>query len=156
MNWDEFYYEMMRTIRKKSKDESTKVAAVIVGENNEVRSIGFNGLPRGVNDDKERHPERHFERPEKYYWYEHGERNAIFNAARVGTPIEGCKLYVTGYPCTDCARAIIQSGIVEVIIADFDSPEFLERWKEKIEKSLTMFKEAGVEYRFIHDKPSAE
>lgn len=152
MTWDQYYYDLMAVVRNKSKDESTQVAAIIVGPNNEVRSMGFNGLPRGVDDDKEKHPERHFERPEKYHWYEHGERNAIYNAARIGTAIGGCKLYVTGYPCTDCARAIIQSGITEVIIGNFDTPEFLERWKEKNAKALTMFKEAGIPYRIIDGK----
>ena len=146
MNWDEFFYEMLLTIRKKSKDPSTQVACVIVGDDNEVRSLGFNGFPRGVEDDPEKVPER-YERPEKYVWFEHGERNAIYNAARMGTPLNGCRLYVTGYPCTDCARAIIKVGIKEVIIGDLDSPGFLERWKDQIERSTTMFEESGIKVR---------
>jgi dCMP deaminase len=59
-------------------------------------------------------PER-YERPEKYMWIEHGDRNAIYAAARVGTPLEGCKMYLPGLPCMDCARGIIQVGIAEVV-----------------------------------------
>ena len=146
MNWDEYFYGILLAVRKKSKYPSTKVACIIVGEDNEVRSIGFNGFPRGVEDDPEKVPER-YERPEKYVWFEHGERNAIYNAARMGTPLNGCRLYVTGYPCTDCARAIIQVGIKEIIIGDLDSEGFLERWKDQIERSTTMFEEAGIKVR---------
>lgn len=102
---------MAEYVSTKSKDKSTKVGAVIVGPNNEVLSVGWNGFPRGVNDDVE---ERH-ERPAKYEWTEHGERNAIYNAARHGIRLDGTTLYTTHDPCADCARAIVQSGIRHVV-----------------------------------------
>src|SRR5260370_34651295 len=103
--------DLAREIARWSKDRSGGVGCVIVGPDNEVRSTGFNGFPRGVNDEVE---SRH-ERPAKYKWTEHAERNAIYNAARVGIPIEGCRIYLPWFPCMECARAIIQTGIVELI-----------------------------------------
>src|SRR3972149_4666305 len=106
MKWPEFFFALAALAAKKSKDRSTKIGAVVVGPDNEVRSLGYNGFPRGINDDVE---ERH-RRPAKYLWSEHAERNAIYNAVRAGICLRGCTMYVHSHPCVDCARAIIQSG----------------------------------------------
>jgi len=95
-----------------SKDVRTKVGAVIVGPGNEIISIGYNGLPRGANDDDEERQQR----PGKYQWFEHAERNAIYNAARVGVSVNNCTIYTPYYPCSDCMRAIIQSGIKRLVL----------------------------------------
>jgi dCMP deaminase len=112
-SWDEYFVKMAQLAASKSKDQSTKCGAIIVGPDNEVVSTGFNGFPRNVNEDIE----DRWERPQKYEWTEHGERNAIFNAARVGVSTRGCKMYMNYQVecCSDCTRAIIQAGIVEVI-----------------------------------------
>lgn len=128
-----------------SKDESTKVAAMLIGrQSHEVRSSGYNGMPRGCNDDL---PERH-ERPEKYFWFEHAERNAIYNAARVGTQLAGSLLLVTMHPCMDCARAIVQAGVEEVVTL---APplDFNDRWGAHVDKSAELFKECGVKVRLL-------
>lgn len=138
MNWDQYFFEIAQVTCKKSKDTSTKVGAVIVGPNKEVRSLGFNGMPRGVNDDVEiRH-----QRPTKYYYFEHAERNAIYNAARNGIVTDNCELYLYPMvPCTDCARAIIQSGIKVVkVYVTKESPNYAETNKIANE----MLVEAGV------------
>src|SRR5678816_3286831 len=98
--WDIRFLREAARIATWSKDRSTKVGCVIVGPSREIRSTGYNGFPRGVNDDVD---ERHA-RPMKYAYCEHAERNAIYNAARVGIPLEGCTLYcaadkLTGPPC---------------------------------------------------------
>src|ERR1017187_608646 len=93
-SWDIFYLKMAHEVAQKSKDRSTKVGAIIVGQDNEIRSIGFNGFPRGVNDDIE---ERH-QRPAKYMWTEHAERNCLFNALRANIPVKGCKMYLNYAP----------------------------------------------------------
>lgn len=141
MTWDALFLNMCDTISQKSKDQSTKFGAVIVGPDNEVRSVGYNSFVRGINDTVEFRQTR----PEKYYWFEHAERNAIYNAARTGVVLKGCRLYVQRHPCADCARAIIQSGIVEVILES----SFLwdERWKDSIDRAMIMFREAGVVVR---------
>lgn len=127
-------------IAQLSKDTSTKVGAVILGPTKEIRSTGWNGAPRGCGADED----CRFEiRPEKYYWASHAELNAITNAARVGTPLDGSSLVVTHFPCMDCARAIVQSGIVEVYVPE-NSSEFYERWKEHIERAVVLFNECNV------------
>ena len=108
MNWDDRFMGLARHVASWSKDRSTKVGAVIVDDRQRVLGLGYNGFPRGVNDDVE---DRH-ERPAKYQWTEHAERNAIFNS--VGT-LDFCTIYIPWYPCADCARAIIQCGIKKVV-----------------------------------------
>ncbi len=130
-----------------SKD-NTQIGAAILGPNFEVRSIGYNGFPRGVNDDiRERH-----ERPLKYKYSEHAERNAIYNAARVGTPIDGCQMVLFGpiCSCTDCTRAMIQVGIKRLIwcVKDGYDPTY-NKWTEEEVISRQMMEEAGVEIILI-------
>src|SRR6266581_3511885 len=99
-DWDTRFMVLARHIALWSKDPSRRVGCVIVGPNNEVRATGFNGFPRGVDDTK---VER-YDRPIKYLWTEHAERNAIYNAVRSGTPLDGCRMYLPWFPCMDCAR----------------------------------------------------
>lgn len=142
MNWDEFFCKMAETVKMKSKDRSTKCGCVIASKDHAVLSVGFNGFPRGVNDDID---SRH-ERPIKYSFTEHAERNAIYNAARHGIRLEGATLYLAGggLPCDDCARAVIQSGINEVVSLDIPFDGKGGMWEEKERISAEMFKEAGV------------
>jgi dCMP deaminase len=126
-----------------SKDQSTKVGALIMSDSNEPLSWGYNGLPRGVNDSPEDHPERHDRTKVKYFWAEHSERNAIYSAARNGHKLFGSKIYVSRLPtCADCARAIVQAGIKEVFIeAGVTS---VERWHESWKLAKEIYDEAGV------------
>ena len=128
--------------KKLSRDKSTKCASMILGPDFGVRSMGYNGFPRGVYEGA---TARH-ERPEKYFWAEHSERNAIYSAAKVGTALDGCMILVAAPipPCMDCARAIIQSGInVVVIQQDLNSEH--PTWKEHSERVRRIFAEAEVE-----------
>jgi len=148
MNWEEYFFSMAELAATKSKDRSTKVGCVIVGPDNEVRSIGFNGFPRGINDDID---ERH-ERPMKYSLTEHAERNAVYNSCRMGVPLKGCRLYANWLLCVECARAIIQVGIVEIIYDARDEEakrkKWDVRWKENFELAQSMLEEAGVKITF--------
>ncbi|USG62018.1 deaminase [Sneathiella marina] len=107
--WHQRFMGLCNHISEWTEDRDFKVGAVIVGPDNEIRSTGFNGLPRDIEADEEDRFNR--ESGEKFFWFEHAERNAIYNAARFGAAISGCTIYVNRYPCADCARAIIQSGI---------------------------------------------
>ena len=140
--WNEYFMEMVNLVAKRSKDPNTQIGAVIVGPNNEVRSTGYNSFPRGIRDDV---PER-LVRPEKYVWIEHAERNAIYNAARVGTPLEGCTIFQQVLPCMDCARAIIQSGICRVVISKEKQAVYASapRWAEDFRRVVKMFAETGT------------
>lgn len=135
LSWDELFIRQAMLFAQKSKDPSTKVGCVIVGDGNAVLSMGFNGFPRGVHEDRfdyEPHPtqplayvekrtliEERWKRPDKYLWVEHAERNAVYNAARHGVRLAGARAYINYEPfgsiCEGCARALIQAGIVEII-----------------------------------------
>jgi len=136
-SWDDYFIDLARMVATRSKDPSSQVGAVIVRDRN-ILSTGYNGFPRGVNDDR---PER-YERPTKYLWIVHGEENAILNAGRNGTATEGSTLYVTPFaPCVPCAKAIIQSGIREVVIdALIENP----RWADEFAEADAILKAAKV------------
>lgn len=107
MNWHDYFMNIAHTVATKSKD-TTKVGCVIVGEDNQILSTGWNGFARGVDDNVQ---SRH-ERPEKYEWTIHAEANAICNAARSGVRLKGSIAYITHKPCSSCADMLIQSGII--------------------------------------------
>ena len=124
-----------------SKDPSTKVGCIVVGEDREIRSTGFNGFPRGIADDSERLEDRE----QKYPLICHAEENAIMHAARIGLSLKGCTAYVTWPPCTRCARSLIQAGVVEVVYPT--KIEVPERWQKDFDMSTAMMKEAGLNIR---------
>lgn len=143
-SWSEYFLDMLPGIKRRSKDRSTQVGCIVVDDSNVPLSFGYNGFPRGVNDDiNSRH-----ERPLKYSWTAHSEANAVYSAARNGVKLLGSRMYVSIWPCDICAQAIIQAGI-QVVICDgrgyYDNVEsWSERWGEKIEIGLEMMREAGV------------
>lgn len=145
-HWDSRFIKLSQYVAEWSEDTSRKVGAVVVGPENEIRSTGFNGLPRRVQNLESRNSR---EGGEKYYWFEHAERNAIYNAARNGVNLEGSRVYVNLFPCADCARGIIQAGIVEVV-----APEPLQepRFYDSMRVSMQMFDEAGVVVRFTDNE----
>lgn len=145
MNWKEYFRNIAHQVKLKSKDEKTQIGAVIVGADNEIVSTGYNSFPRGIDDSVAERQER----PEKYYWFEHAERNAIYNAARIGAITKGCTIYLTcGTPCCDCARGIINAGILKVYLEAGKVGAKSPHWDEHSIRSLQMFDEAGVEVEY--------
>ena len=139
LNWDEYFMGIALLSAKRSKDPSTQVGACIVDPQNRVVSIGYNGMPRGVDDDHI--PWGHGEGLDSKYLYVcHAEFNAILNT-RDGSALQGCRIYVTLFPCNECAKAIIQTGIKEIIYAD-------DKYHDKVEEqaSRRMLDMAGVKY----------
>ena len=113
--------------------------------------MGITGFPRGVSSEIE---DRHSPKEgEKYYWFEHAERNAIYNAARAGIGTAGCRLYVSLFPCSDCARGIIQSGIVQVNA--FRRPKVDANFDHSFDVALTMLEEAQIELRIFSERGDA-
>jgi dCMP deaminase len=144
MNWVNYYRQLANTVKLKSKDKYTQIGAIIVGEDGEIVSTGYNSFPRGLDDDVDSRQER----PEKYYWFEHAERNAIYNAARIGVSTKGTTMYLScGLPCADCARGIINSGIRRIFCERVDVTKG-ELWKESQERSWDMFLETDVDVCF--------
>jgi dCMP deaminase len=128
---------------------------VIVGPDREIRSTGFNGMPRGVADTKERLTNKELKRELMI----HAEVNAILNAARIGTSLKGCTMYLCatddgdeiwgGCPCHRCALDVIQVGITEIVALPFKTGP--SRWKDSIELSRKLLAECGVKYREIEN-----
>ena len=142
-DWDKRWMDTAYQKGTWSKDRSRKCGAVIVTLENDEVCNGWNGFPRGVDDDVEA---RHA-RPIKYLWSEHAERNALYNACRRGKSTFGCKIYQTLYPCAHCARALIQSGICEVVTI---SPDWEDAtYAEEFAVTKEMLAEAGVKVRFV-------
>ena len=148
MNWDDFFIGICKQVALKSKDPSTKTGCVIV-EDNRIISTGYNGFPRGVED----HEKRYNHRETKYRYIEHCDRNAIYSAAKAGISLDGSIMYLTGPPCHECTRGIIQAGIKQVVWPEdnpFENdPERKKRWAFSSATAQTMADEAGVEFRRI-------
>ena len=147
MRWVQYFRELAHTVKKKSKDENTQIGAVIVGKDKEIVSTGYNSFPRGIDDNvRERQ-----QRPEKYFWFEHAERNAIYNAARIGVSTKGCTMYLScGMVCSDCARGIINAGITRIFCERGGGAKGI-KWEEHAERSWMMLEEAGVNVQFYDD-----
>jgi dCMP deaminase len=140
MNWKEYFRGIAHQVKLKSKDRYTQIGAVVVGNDNQIVSTGYNSFPRGINDIIDARQER----PEKYYWFEHAERNSLYNAALIGVSTKGCTMYLTcGIPCSDCARGIINSGIKK-IVCERVGGAVGNLWDEHAKRSIEMFNEAGV------------
>lgn len=136
--WASRMLNLAKEVASWSKDKSTKVGAVITTEDGTPLSWGFNGMPMGIDDTV---PERH-ERPYKYKWFCHAERNALDLAP---SPVENGVLFVTFSPCSNCAQSIIQCKIKTVVIdSNYTAEKMPERWQEDMTVAVDMLKEAGV------------
>lgn len=136
--WDRRFLVLAKHIAEWSKDESTKVGAVIVDDKNRIISVGYNGFPRGVDDSVERYSNR----PVKYQMIVHAEINAMIFANR---SLAGCTLYTHPFgPCSRCACQVIQHGISRVVSPTLPH-ELHERWRADLDISAMMFREAQVD-----------
>ena len=140
ISWDEYFMGVAKLSALRSKDPNTQVGACIVSEDNKILSMGYNGLPRGCSDDEFPWSREGDPLDNKYLYTAHSELNAILNYR--GGSLAGAKLYVTLFPCNECAIAIIQSGIREVI---YDCDKYAET--PSVRASKRMFRAAGVAYR---------
>lgn len=137
LSWDEYFMGLAHLSALRSKDPNTQVGAAIVDENHRVVSVGYNGFPKGCSDD-----EFPWERDggvltTKYAFVVHAELNAILNSPR---SVSGCTIYVSLFPCNECAKAIIQSGIKRIV---YESDKYQD--SETTQASKRMLKAAGVE-----------
>lgn len=139
MSWDHYFLEMAALAATRSKDPSSKVGAVIADEKHRIVSVGFNGLPRGVQD----HANRLEDRELKLRMVIHAEVNAILFAQR---DLAGCTMYVSPFmPCAQCAAMIVQVGVKKVVTPS-DLPD---RWSTDSGVAKTMFREAEVELYIV-------
>lgn len=138
LTWDEYFMAIAKLSAMRSKDPSTQVGACIVDKNNRILSIGYNGAPNGYSDDIFPWDREGNELETKYPYVVHAEQNAILNAR--GKSLEGCSIYVNLFPCHDCARNIIQSGIKKVYYIDDKYAE-----TDSTKASKYMFEKAKVQ-----------
>ena len=140
LSWDDYFMSVELLSGKRSKDPSTQVGACIVNKNNIIESIGYNGLPKGCSDDEFPWDKEGDTLNTKYPFVVHAELNSILNAK--GKDLSGCKIYVALFPCNECAKAIIQSGISEVI---YLSDKYADT--DSVKASKLMFKCADVKLK---------
>jgi len=139
-DWHKRFLDLCEHIATWSKDPSTKLGSVIVDDKKRIVSVGYNGFPRGVDD----RDDRYNDRPTKYLFVAHAERNALDNAPMM---VDNCTLYVTLLPCNECAKSIIQKGITTVVTYR-PTREDVFNWNI----TLSMFNEAGVEVIYVENE----
>ncbi len=149
-SWDELFMRMVYLVSSKSKDNRTKIGAVLVRDRRMV-SAGFNGFPEGVDDDVE----ERYERPLKYEYVVHAEHNAVLQCAFSTQSSEGTILYTNGVPCGGCAKAVLQGKIQEVVVhVQWQEHEKtgMTHWQNTCSVSSTMFAEKGIRIRPFDQK----
>lgn len=144
ISWDEYFMGIAMLAAKRSKDPNTQVGACIVSQDNIIISTGYNGMPKGCSDDE--YPWERDGDQTKYPYVVHAELNAVLNAN--GRDLRGSKLYVALFPCNECAKALIQSGISQVIYyedkyADSDSVIASKRMFDMVGIRYTPYKRTG-------------
>jgi len=142
ITWDEYFMGVALLSAKRSKDPNTQVGACIVNDKNKIVGAGYNGLPIGCNDDEFPWSKQGEFLDTKYPYVCHAELNAILN--NIGMDLKGCKIYTALFPCNECTKAIIQSGISEVI---YLSDKY--NGSDASLASKKMLDTAGVSYRKV-------
>jgi len=137
VSWQKRFLSLARHVGEWSKDPSTQVGCVLIDQDRRVLSVGYNGLPRGVED----LPSRLADRRVKHLMTVHAEANAISAAARNGVPLNGATAYVTHPCCSQCAALLVQAGVKRVV----HSGELRGDWSESVSAAREIFNEAAVE-----------
>ncbi len=148
ISWDEYFMGVAMLSAMRSKDSNTQVGACIVSPENKIISVGYNGMPTGCDDDDMPWEREGDPLETKYPFVCHAELNAILN--RQAVSLSNSRIYVTLFPCNECAKAIIQSGIKEVIYYDNKYAD-----SNGVKASIQMFEKTGVKYRAF-EKTSKE
>ena len=145
ISWDEYFMGVAMLAARRRKDPSTQVGACIVSQDNIIISTGYNGMPKGCSDDEFPWERSGAENETKYPYVVHAELNAILNAN--GRDLRGSKLYVALFPCNECAKAIIQSGVKEVVYLS-------DKYKDTMGNlaSKKMLDAAGVQYTRLQSR----
>lgn len=148
LSWDEYFMGIAVLSAKRSKDPSTQVGACIVNKDKRIMSVGYNGMPRCCSDDEFPWDKNDNPLDSKYLYVCHAELNAILNCERGN--VRDCICYTTLFPCNECAKAIIQSGMSEVVYMEDKYAD-----SDSVVASKKMFDTAGVKYR-LYNKSGKE
>ena len=148
ISWETYFMGIAQLSALRSKDPNTQVGAVIVDQEHKVVSIGYNGFPKGCSDDEYPWENEGSSLETKYVYVVHAELNAILNSPRT---VKGCSIYVSLFPCHECAKAIIQSGIQEIV---YESDKYAS--SESVLASKRMLESAGVKMVQLTKKVNVE
>ena len=144
LSWEQYFMGIARLSAMRSKDPNTQVGCCIVSSENRILSVGYNGAPNGFNDEEFPWGRVGERLDTKYMYVCHSELNAILNYRGNMEDFKNARIYVYYFPCNECAKAIIQSGIKEVIYA---IPYDHDNHSDEMEASIRMFNKCGVKYR---------
>lgn len=151
IKWVKKYLGLAQHIASWSKDPNSKIGAVAVGEHGQILSQGYNGFPRGIEDQENRLVQRDI----KYRYVVHAEQNCIYNATLNGVSLNNSDLYVYGLPvCSDCAKGVIQVGVKRVFMCY--PADISIKWHDSMVQSIDMFNEAGVLWHSFPESSSSE
>ena len=149
ISWDEYFMSVAMLSAMRSKDPNTQVGACIVNQGLKIVGTGYNGFPKGCSDDELPWGREGNPLQTKYPFVCHAELNAILNS--ISRDLRGCTLYVVMFPCNECAKAIIQSGITEVVYRDNKYPD-----SDSVKASTIMLEQAGVKLRQLVQNKTLE
>lgn len=144
VNWDKHFLDVAKLISTRSKDPSSQVGAVAVGDKRQILATGYNGFPRGIKDCEKRLAHRET----KYKYICHAEVNLIYNACYTGVSLDQSTLYVYGLPlCSECCKGIIQVGISEVVMSF--PPD--NKWLDSFSLTKELLNEVGIKHKVYHE-----
>lgn len=146
LEWDQYFMGIALLSAERSKDPNTQVGACIVNDANRIVGVGYNGFPRGISDEALPWDREGAPLETKYPYVVHAEVNAVLNSSQ--NDLGGCRLYVALFPCNECAKVIIQSGVSEII---YLSDKYADT--DAVKASKKLFDLAGVRYRRLETRP---
>lgn len=144
--WDKRYMELAKQVGTWSKDPSKQIGAVAIGSKGQVLAQGYNGFPRGIDDNESRLNTKET----KYKYVVHAEMNLIYNATFNGISLNGSTVYVSGLPvCSECAKGLIQVGVKQIVMSKDSLENSDEKWLESFELTIALLNEAGIHWKTV-------
>jgi len=144
--WDKRYMDLAKQVGTWSKDPSKQIGAVAIGSKGQVLAQGYNGFPRGIDDNESRLNTKET----KYKYVVHAEMNLIYNATFNGISLNGSTVYVSGLPvCSECAKGLIQVGVKQIVMSKDSLEGADEKWLDSFELTIALVNEAGIHWKTV-------
>ena len=144
--WDKRYMDLAKQVGTWSKDPSKKIGAIAIGSKGQVLAQGYNGFPRGIDDNESRLNNKET----KYKYVVHAEMNLIYNATFNGISLNGSTVYVSGLPvCSECAKGLIQVGVKQIVMSKDSLEGADEKWLDSFELTIALINEAGIHWKTV-------
>ena len=144
--WDKRYMDLAKQVGTWSKDPSKQIGAIAIGSKGQVLAQGYNGFPRGIDDNESRLNTKET----KYKYVVHAEMNLIYNATFNGISLNGSTVYVSGLPvCSECAKGLIQVGVKQIVMSKDSLEGADEKWLDSFELTIALLNEAGIHWKTV-------